>query len=326
MNAEQAISMTIGAIALEHYLPAKRRRRRANTVDGYENSIRLHVLPKWGGMTIPEITKAAVQEWADGFADNPGGGKKAYKCLRQIIRWAIDEWGLFVADPTRGIELPAIPTYRPETLTQRRLKRLVRGMVGCECEATEVIGAALGVKPGENYHLRWEGINWRTGEVPIRGTLQQTSEGLLEYPTKTAKGERTGYLPAWALDRLHQIWVGLGRPRGRIIGDLTPSQVTYRIQKWIKQHRLPRVTLKNLRHTWGTIAAQAGVAIQDCAAMMGHSNIQTTYRYYYALTAAQAKRAQRKVARRVIGKTCDDMYKGIDLQFVGVAAPMARAA
>lgn len=83
MNAGQAINLTIGAIALEHYLPAKRRRRRANTVDGYENSIRLHVLPQWGEMRIPDIAKAAVQEWVDGFADDPGSGKKAVlRCTR----------------------------------------------------------------------------------------------------------------------------------------------------------------------------------------------------------------------------------------------------
>ena len=39
-------SLTIGQIALEHYLPAKRSRLRTNTVDGYESSIRLHVLPR----------------------------------------------------------------------------------------------------------------------------------------------------------------------------------------------------------------------------------------------------------------------------------------
>lgn len=48
-------------------------------------------------------------------------------------------------------------------------------------------------------------------------------------------------------------------------------------------------------------------------AMMGHSNVQTTYRYYYALSAASAKRAQRRVSRSVLGKTCADMYKGIVL-------------
>ncbi len=329
MNAAEAMAMTVGRIALEHYLPEKRRRRRANTVDGYESSIRCHVLPRWGEKSLGEVTRDDVQEWVDelgGTPAGPGGTEKAYKCLRQIVRWAMDKWGLYMADPTRGIELPRKRAYRPETLTQRRLKRWIRGMVGCECEATAVLQSALGCRPGENYHLSWPDINWRTGAVPLDGSLQETSEGLRDYPTKTAKGERTGFLPPWALDRLHQIWVALGRPKGRIIGCLSPSQVAYRIKTWAQRRKLPKVTMKNLRHTWGTLAAQAGVAIQDCAAMMGHSDIQTTYRYYYALTAAQARRAQRKVARAVMGKTCEDMYAGVNLRFTSVPAPMARAA
>ncbi len=46
--------------------------------------------------------------------------------------------------------------------------------------------------------------------------------------------------------------------------------------------------------------------------MMGHASIQTTYRYYYSLTTATIKRVQRKVARSILGKTCSDMYQGID--------------
>lgn len=311
------MSLTIAEIAKDWYFPEKLRRRRTNTTDGYASSARLYVIPQWGSMTISEITRDAVQDWVDELAarseTRPGGAWKAYKTLRQIIRWAMDKWGLFVADPTRGIEQPRAKIYRPETLTHRRLKRLIRGMVGCECEPTLIIEAALGTRPGEAYHVRWERINWRTGCIPIDGTLQMTSKGLEEYPTKTAKGERECFLPPWALDRLHQIWVDRGRPKGRVIGDLTPAQVAYRIQRWIRQRRLPRITMKNLRHTWGTIAAQAGVKIEDVAAMMGHSTIQTTYRYYYALDAARSKRAQKRVARRILGKTSDDMYKGIIL-------------
>lgn len=47
--------MTIAEIAFEHYLPAKRQRRRTNTVDGYESSIRLYVVPRWGDMAIADI-------------------------------------------------------------------------------------------------------------------------------------------------------------------------------------------------------------------------------------------------------------------------------
>lgn len=305
--------MNINTITNEHYLPEKTKRRRANTVAGYESSLTLHVLPRWGSLEINEIEPDDIQEWVDELAPEigPGGAEKAYKCLRQVIRWAIRKFRLYVADPTVGIEMPRKPRYKPEVLTTRRLKKLVRGFVGHKDEPTLIISAALGVRPGENYIQDWGNINWRTGLVPIRGTLQEVRGQLYEYAPKTPKGERDGFLPAWALDRLHQIWVERGRPKGRIIGDRKPSNVAASIQRWIKRMKLPRITMENLRHTWGTIAANANVPIATVAAMMGHSNIQTTYRYYYALSSAVAKRAQRKVARSVLGKTCDDMYKGI---------------
>ena len=83
--------------------------------------------------------------------------------------------------------------------------------------------------------------------------------------------------------------------------------------------------MENLRHTWGTIAACAGNPIETVASMMGHSNIQTCYGYYYQLTAAAARRAQRKVARSILGKTCDDMYKGLVITMPVIQEPAMAA-
>lgn len=318
-------SLTIGQIAIDWYLPAKRSRRRTNTVDGYESSIRLHVLPRWADATISGIDPDEVQAWVDDMAKTetgPGGAWKAYKCLRQIVRWALAKWRLRLWDPTQHIEKPRVPAYRPETLTHRRLKRLIRGMVGCEVEATVILSASLGLRPGESYAVKWEQVNWRTGLVPIRATLQTASDGTREWPTKTAKGERDLYLPPWALDRLHQIWVERGRPKGRVIGELTPAQVSYRVQRWIKLHKLPKITMQNFRHTYATLAADL-VPINDLAGMLGHSDIGTCYRYYIALTRAKVLRAQRKLSRRILGKTCEDMYAGIQLAPAPVELPMA---
>lgn len=46
--AEAAQDMTITEICNGHYLPEVRTRRKPNTVYGYESSINLHVLPRWG--------------------------------------------------------------------------------------------------------------------------------------------------------------------------------------------------------------------------------------------------------------------------------------
>ena len=106
MFSDAAQTMTITEICNDHYLPEIRSRRKPNTVYGYESSINLHVLPRWGHLRVSDITRKDVQAWVDALAEEcgPGGAKKAYKCLRQIIRWAIDE-GLEAADPTRRIEI-----------------------------------------------------------------------------------------------------------------------------------------------------------------------------------------------------------------------------
>lgn len=326
--SEDAMKLTISDIWVEHYFPTITKRRRANTVGGYESSARLYVLPQWGELTISEITRDEVQDWVDELSKTDagtGGAWKAFKTFRQIVNWAIAKWGMYVANPTIGVEKPRGPVYRTETLTQRRLKRLIRGFVGHEHEPTLIIQAALGLRPGENYYLHWESINWRTGLVKIVGTLQQVRGKLYEYPTKTAKSERELYLPPWALDRLHDLWVALGRPKGRIIGDAMPSKVRSAIRRHIIRNRLPYIAMRNLRHTWATIAAASKVPIEVVAAMLGHSNVNTCYRYYVALTNASMRRAQRKVSRTVMGK-CEDMYKGIILrlpQAPNMELPMA---
>lgn len=313
---------TIAEICTD-YLIEKHERRKPDTVYGYESSINLHVLPRWGHLRVSEITRKDVQAWVDALIPErgAGGAEKAYKCLRQIIRWAIDE-GLEAADPTRRIEIAQPPQEPLNTLTQRRLKKLIRESVGHAFEPTLILQAALGLRPSENYFLHWKHIDWRTGAVTIEGALHEIPGLVYESGTKTAKSERDGYLPPWALDRLHAIWVALGRPKGRIIGDAKPSKVRRVLKRWTKRHKLPWVGQKNLRHTWGTIAAKDN-PIEAVSAMMGHSNIQTTYRYYYSLTTATIRRVQRKVARSILGKTCDDMYKGIAMPTPPQELPMA---
>ena len=123
------MSMTIEQIASSHYLPEKRVTRRANTVEGYESSINLHVLPRWGTLTITEIRRDDIQSWVREF-EKPGAAKKAFTCLRQILRWAIRKWSLLVADPTLGIELPRMRKYRFETLNSREYVERLRTFWG----------------------------------------------------------------------------------------------------------------------------------------------------------------------------------------------------
>ena len=58
----------------------------------------------------------------------------------------------------------------------------------------------------------------------------------------------------------------------------------------------------DLRHTWATRAAEAGVDLVTLAAMLGHSRIQMVLRYAHPTQDHQANAKDKMVAHRVVQK------------------------
>lgn len=287
--------MNLKEIAYSHYLPAKRKRRRANTIEGYESALRCHVVPRFGGMELHEITHEAIQEWVDSF-ELPGAARKAYKTLRQVIRWAIANLGIRIWDPTQGIELPAKRPYRPKALGPGEVKATLRGFFGSPMEPSVLLSTCLGLRPGECYALEWRDIDMRTGAVHVSKTLVE-AHGLPHlYQPKTAKSDRVVYLPRFARDRLRTIWRERCRPKGRIVGSLSPHAAAARIRRHCERNGLPCIGMYTRRHTWATLAVGAGVALETVALMLGHSDTSTAYEHYLVPRRETFEQAQREFA------------------------------
>lgn len=99
-------------------------------------------------------------------------------------------------------------------------------------------------------------------------------EVVVELP-KTDKSDRINYLPSFAVQRLREI-----KGTGRLIGDLSPDAVARKYKAFCKKEKLTYVSLTNLRHTWATLAIESGADSATIAAMLGHSQINTTYEHY----------------------------------------------
>lgn len=282
--------MNISQIASK-YLAEKRRVRRESTVEGYESALRIHVLPRWGSMEVGDIQPEAIQEWVLGF-DRPGAAEKAYKTLRQVIRWAIRKMGLRVWDPTSlGVELPKGPAYHPQVLDAAEAREYLRGLWGCEAEAAAICSLTLGLRRGESCALEWRDINLKTGEVRVSKSRQDVRAGTVVVPPKTARSDRSLWLPSFALKRLRQL--AKGRKKDELVCPLTPSATARRIRSWCRSHGLPHVSMTNLRHTWATLAIEAGIGIETVAMMLGHTEIGTAYEHYIVPRKSVCVQAQR---------------------------------
>lgn len=289
----------------QHYLPEKISKRAASTVAGYDSSMRLHVLPRWGECEIEDICPDDLQEWIDSF-ELTGAAEKAFKCIRQIIRWWIRKKRLHIADPTTYIELNPKKPYRPEVLDAVEVSEMLRCMWGHWAEAVCICSITLGLRRGEACALEWSDINLKTGEVRINKSRQYVNGQIITVKTKTEKSTRSCYLPKFARQRLKQI-----KGKGLLIGDASPDKVARSIKTQCKRNNVACVSMTNMRHTWATLAIEAGVGIETVAMMLGHTDISTAYNHYIVprkticqdaqaavekLIFAQSKRAKHKPA------------------------------
>ena len=279
------------------YIEEKRRIRRESTVEGYESALRIHVLPRWGSMSVDEIDPDAIQDWVLGF-ERPGAAEKAYKTLRQVIRWAIRKMGLRVWDPTSlGVELPKRPAYHPQVLDASEAREYLRGLWGCKAEAAALCSLTLGLRRGESCALEWRDINLKTGEVRISKSRQDVRSGTVVVLPKTDRSDRSLWLPSFALKRLRQL--AKGRRRDELVCPLSPSATARRIRSWCRSHGLPHVSMTNLRHTWATLAIEAGIGIETVAMMLGHAEIGTAYEHYIVPRKSVCVQAQRTWAEHL---------------------------
>lgn len=262
--------------AAEAYLADRRARLRAVTVEGYESAVRRHVVPALGALDVEDITFEAVQAWVDSIPTY-GAAHKAFKTFRQLYRWTIRRRQLRIWDVTQGIELPAAPPVRRETLTPAEEAAMLAAVEGDAAEAPAVLGAALGLRRCEACAVRVEDVDWRGGWVHVRRGVHWVGGREVEEDVKTRLSDRWLRLPRWALARLRA--ARGARRRGRLC-PMPPHAVAARIRRVCDVAGAPWVPMTNLRHTWATIAVAAGAAIEDVSVALGHSTVDTCIRHY----------------------------------------------
>lgn len=284
-------------IAANEYMADKRKRLRATRLEGYESAIRRHLMPRWEGVELESIEPEDIQEWVDGF-DLPGAAAKAYKALRQIIRWAIRRLHVRMWDPTTaGVDLPRAAPYRPAVLDAGQERELLCGIYGAPWEAVVLCAATLGLRRCEACALEWGDVDYRTGEVHVSKGVHTVRGREVTTPTKTAKSDRVVVLPRFALVRLRRL--AAGRRSGRMCA-LRPDQVARRAASWCRRRGLPWVGMKNLRHSFATIAVASGSRIEDLLMVLGHSSYDTSFVHYLVRTSEICRRVSRAYGGTVL--------------------------
>ena len=152
--------------------------------------------------------------------------------------------------------------------------------------ALYLCAAMTGLRQGELLGLRWADIDWTAGRVRVADNF---TRGQIDSP-KSHHGRSVPLADALAgeLERLYQRSPfqaddALVFSHPHTGNPLDPSKLRKRCKRALKRAAAPEITFHELRHTFGTQLAAAGVPLRTIQEWMGHADAKTTEIYsHYA--------------------------------------------
>jgi integrase len=183
-------------------------------------------------------------------------------------------------------------------LTEDELEALLRATTDPRARTLYMCAAMTGLRQGELLALRWQDVDWPAARIRVRRNYVRGEWGT----PKTKRGSRSVPLAdrlAGELERHFQTsayqadddLVFCHPQRGTVMDH---SELVKRFKKALKAASVREVRFHDLRHTFGTRMAAAGVPLRTLQEWMGHRDFATTLIYAdYQPSAREAEFIQR---------------------------------
>jgi integrase len=292
-DASVATSMTVCELSTAYRRHLEALGRKRTTLAGVESVQRIWIDPTFGDRTAHSITVYDVENLMRTMRA-AGIGPKSIRnytgTLSAMFRYASHPRRRWVREnPCDALELPGIVADAEiRFLTVDEVGTLIDAAVAGEHQhvdrALYATAAMTGLRQGELIALRWQDVDWQAQRIRVR-----RNHVLGEFDTpKSRRGSRSVPMTrrvAAQLDTLHQT------TRWKADGALVFSEpatgeplrrgaLMRRYRRALKAAQLdPAHRFHDLRHTFGTAMAAAGVPMRTLQEWMGHRDIATTQRY-----------------------------------------------
>ena len=279
---------------------------RASTVRHNASSLNKWVLPAIGSRKLRTVTVddvRAVQAAASKHCQ-PGTVRTLNLVMRALFRDAIED-GLLSTNPA-AIRAPRVTPRDLSTppLSVDEVKRLREAARGSRFEALMCLALTVGARPGELLALKRSDVNLVDRTVTIHGTITAAPDGgLMIGATKSRAGLRVVPMTAACTAAFERATDGL--TLGALIfpadsgGLLSPTNFLYRyFYPMLERAGLPRVTMRDLRHTALTYMVADKVDPVTVAKIAGHSNPSMTLNVYSHATPQGSEHALASMEKR----------------------------
>lgn len=310
LRAVADVRMTVGEageLLIDHLESLGRKR---STVGEYRSYLRVHLAPFFAATELDKVTPARIEAF---IAAERRAGLSTKSILNYLgLLHSIFEFaqrrGFAASNPCKHVDKPERPgaTEDVRFLDTTELDALVAAVPddgrGPTERAIYLAAAMTGLRQGELLGLRWRDIDWAAGRLRVRQSFVRGEFGT----PKSRRSTRSVPLAdevAGELERHFQRSVFVddadlvfchpetGAPMDR-------SRLLKRFKAAGHRAGLDQVRFHDLRHTFGTRMAAAGVPLRTLQEWMGHRDFKTTLIYAdYQPNAHERELVRRAFAR-----------------------------
>jgi len=139
-----------------------RRSNRPRTVQGTERLLRQHVLPRWRGRMLHEITRRDVLDMLDRVVDGgaPIAANRVHSAVRKFFNWAVAR-DILAASPCAGVKPPTPERARDRMLSDDELRLVwtATDRLGGTFGPLVKLLALTGQRRDEVARMRWDELD-----------------------------------------------------------------------------------------------------------------------------------------------------------------------
>lgn len=320
--AEAARILTLKQYGEKVFMPAKNVTMSENGRASYQSCLDKKIYPVLGSTKMPEITPAQITAL---LLNVQTEGKahatviKVYTVLHGLFKMAY-LGDMIDRNPMDKVERPKPRKgeTKPETpaaYTAEEVGKLLSSLTGEPLKWQALVHLLIdtGIRRGECCALKWENINFKTGEVTIAGNLCYTiAKGVYMDSPKNGRN-RVVFIGDDTIALLRQlrteqaekavsafVFTKEGSPE-----PMHPQSPTRYLKKLSERCGLPDLHPHKLRHTFASVAITNGADVASVSEALGHSDKAVTLRMYThanSESVSHAAQIMRDAVKKAVNK------------------------
>lgn len=299
--------VTLGDYLTRHWLPLMKHSLQPSTWDSYDRTLRLHVLPRIGGVRLQDLTAAHLDQLysdllKEGRRDGKPGGlsPKTVRYLHTTLHKALkdaERKQLVLRNVAQAADPPKLNRAGSEirTWTGEEVSAFLEAMRDHRLFAGYVLAASTGMRRGEVLGLRWRDLDLEARRLSVRQTITCVNYEVVVGTPKTHRSRRSIALDPVTVqvlrdhrDRQAAERAALGTgfmDHGLVFcsiggGPIHPDLFTKTFDRTVAKHRLRRIRFHDLRHTHATLGLAAGIPAKVMSERLGHATVAFTQDVY----------------------------------------------